>query len=173
MLRCCTAASAPPSVFPVRIRMSPMWLTSKTPTDLRTALCSASKPPVAGYSTGISHPPKLTMRAPSRRCSAFSGVVRSSVTVGEIPESILGARAEIDTSMRDYRRSKKRNRLPIDADEQIMRQNASLVRCGAQRYLATFLCTVAHSAGSGDCDQLCGPRKSLDCRSDHQERAKA
>jgi len=36
-----------------------MWLTSNAPTPLRTALCSAIKPPFAGYSTGMSQPPKI------------------------------------------------------------------------------------------------------------------
>src|SRR5271154_41713 len=79
--------------------MSPMWLTSKTPTAPRTALCSATSPPVEGYSTGMSHPPKLTIFAPNRRCSALSGVFRSSL-VGELTDSIPHAQAETDTSTR-------------------------------------------------------------------------
>src|SRR5690349_21637859 len=76
------------------MRMSPMWLTSKTPTPPRTALCSAIRPPLDGYSTGISHPPKSTILAPSLRCSAFSGVLRSAVVVGEIADSIRLLRQE-------------------------------------------------------------------------------
>ncbi len=56
--------------------MSPMWLTSKTPTPVRTVMCSAIRPE---YSTGISQPPKSTIFAPSRRCRLFSGVLRSSM----------------------------------------------------------------------------------------------
>ena len=41
--------------------MSPMWLTSKTPTPVRTAMCSAIR---AEYSTGMSQPPKSTIFAP-------------------------------------------------------------------------------------------------------------
>src|ERR1700722_5037834 len=55
-----------------------MWLTSKRPTPVRTAMCSAMTPPPApGYSTGISHPPKSTILAPSARCVAFSAVFLS------------------------------------------------------------------------------------------------
>src|ERR1700733_6409487 len=110
MLRCCTAASAPPDMLPVRIRMSPMWLTSNTPTAPRTALCSATSPPPDGYSTGISHPPKLTILAPNRRCSALRGVFRSSLILGEFAASIPHARAEpraeIDTNMRSKTRQR-------------------------------------------------------------------
>src|SRR5262249_15595751 len=84
-----------------------MWLTSKIPTPLRTALCSATRPPLEGYSTGISHPPKLTIFAPSFLCSAFSGVLRSSVLAEEFTESIPLARAEIHSSTR----SKVRQRI--------------------------------------------------------------
>src|SRR5262245_47567142 len=48
-----------------------MWLTSKTPAARRVARCS-SRIPV--YWTGISHPPKGTMRAPALRWAACSGV---------------------------------------------------------------------------------------------------
>ena len=41
----------------------PMWLTSNRPAPPRVARCSAMMP--AGYWTGISQPPKSTMRAPS------------------------------------------------------------------------------------------------------------
>ncbi len=56
----CTAASEPGP----RSWMSPMWLTSKSPTAVRTAMCSAIRPE---YSTGMSHPPKSTIFAPSWR----------------------------------------------------------------------------------------------------------
>src|SRR2546428_444968 len=107
ILMCCTAASAPPGFAPLQMRMSPMWLTSKTPTPPRTALCSAISPPLDGYSTGISHPPKLTILAPRRRCNAFSGVLRSSLLWGVAADSIPMARVEIDTSMRSPVGSKK------------------------------------------------------------------
>ena len=63
-----------------------MWLTSKTPTPVRTAICSATMPhPIeAGYSTGISHPPKSTILAPKRRCAELSAVLRSCVVVGTV-----------------------------------------------------------------------------------------
>src|SRR5271165_4609029 len=48
MVMCCTAARA----CGPEMRMSPMWLTSKTPTLLRTARCSFITPPAEGYSTG-------------------------------------------------------------------------------------------------------------------------
>src|SRR5207245_5689090 len=79
--------------------MSPMWLTSKTPTLPRTALCSAIKPPLDGYSTGISQPPKLTIFAPRRRCNAFRGVLRSSLMREIVEDSIPIARAGTDTNM--------------------------------------------------------------------------
>src|SRR5215471_13376928 len=56
--------------------MSPMWLTSKTPTLFLTALCSAIIPPLAGYSTGISQPLNSTILAPIWRCTAFKAVLR-------------------------------------------------------------------------------------------------
>src|SRR4051812_36968755 len=80
--------------------MSPIWLTSKTPTPPRTALCSATSPPFAGYSTGISQPPKFTIFAPRRRCTPLRGVFRSSGMVGELTDCIPRAREEIDTNMR-------------------------------------------------------------------------
>src|SRR5476651_718288 len=51
-----------------------MWLTSKTPTARRTALCSSMTPE---YWTGMSHPPKSTILAPRARCTEFKGVTRS------------------------------------------------------------------------------------------------
>src|SRR5882724_13569234 len=45
---------------------------SNRPHAVRTAWCSARMP--AGYCTGMSQPAKSTMRAPIRRCAAFSGV---------------------------------------------------------------------------------------------------
>src|ERR1700682_5757856 len=48
----------------------------------------------------MSHPPKFTIFAPSFRCKAFSGVLRSSDLIEEVTESIPRAQAEIHTSMR-------------------------------------------------------------------------
>src|SRR6266436_8486145 len=78
--------------------MSPMWLTSNTPTPPRTARCSHIRLPLHGYSTGMSQPPKLTILAPKRLCSAFSAVFRRLELAGEFPESIPFAQAEIDVS---------------------------------------------------------------------------
>src|ERR1035437_5959214 len=50
-----------------------MWLTSKTPAAWRTALCSSMIPE---YWTGMSHPPKSTILAPSARWTEFKGVDR-------------------------------------------------------------------------------------------------
>src|ERR1700682_5789102 len=60
------------------IMMSPMCETAKIPTPLRTARCSFMSPPVAGYSTGMSHPPKSTILAPRLRCIALRDVLRSA-----------------------------------------------------------------------------------------------
>src|SRR5450759_5525841 len=56
-----------------------MWLTSKTPTALRTALCSSMIPE---YWTGMSHPPKSTILAPSARWMEFRGVERRAGAAG-------------------------------------------------------------------------------------------
>src|SRR5579864_1967276 len=80
------------------MRMSPMWLTSNTPTPPRTAPCSHIRLPLHGYSTGMSQPPKLTILAPRRLCSAFSGVLRRLELVGEFPESIPFAQAKTDAT---------------------------------------------------------------------------
>src|SRR5258708_3634649 len=77
------------------IRMSPRWLTSKTPTPVRTAGCSAMSPPVAGYSTGMSQPPKLTIRAPILRWTAFKEVLRRTVVTGDVTEMARGPRKKI------------------------------------------------------------------------------
>src|SRR5882724_7013927 len=84
-----------------------MWLTSKTPTAPRTALCSATRPPLDGYSTGMSQPPKLTIFAPSRRCTALSDVFRSSLTVGVLTDSIPQAQGEIDINTRSNTRQRR------------------------------------------------------------------
>src|SRR5580658_8961936 len=63
--------------------MSPMWLTSKMPTPVRTAMCSLMipQPIAAGYSTGISQPLKSTIVAPIWRWTALSAVLRMMVAV--------------------------------------------------------------------------------------------
>ena len=59
------------------VSISPMWLTSNTPTFVRTATCSARIP---AYCTGISHPANGTSRAPAAAWRSCSGV-RFSVSV--------------------------------------------------------------------------------------------
>ncbi len=49
----------------------PRWLTSKSPTVLRTAVCSATVP--AGYSSGMVQPPNSANFAPSAACRSWSG----------------------------------------------------------------------------------------------------
>src|SRR5215469_196137 len=77
------------------------------PTPLRTDLCSATRPPLKGYSSGMSQPPKFTIFAQRRRCNAFSGVFRMIAFAGEITESIPFARANLDGSMRPGCRQNK------------------------------------------------------------------
>src|ERR1700733_3582493 len=62
-----------------------MWLTSKRPTAVRTARCSAMRPPPGqGYSTGMSQPPKSTILAFRARCVALSAVfLRAGATGAE------------------------------------------------------------------------------------------
>ena len=71
-----SSASAPST------RTVPRWDTSKTTASRRQARCSSSVP--AGYATGISHPPKGTIRAPRARCTASSGLCSYPVTSGAI-----------------------------------------------------------------------------------------
>src|ERR1700722_16438756 len=60
-----------------------MWLTSKSPTALRTARGSAMRPPPGhGYSPGMSHPPKSTILALSARWVALSAVFLSAGAAG-------------------------------------------------------------------------------------------
>src|SRR5579859_2298166 len=96
--------------------MSPMWLTSNTPTPVRTARCSFIRPPgpqsELGYSMGISQPPKSTILAPIRRCTPFRAVLRRA---GIVPagawdnaESLGGVdeqRRTIQGNTRFFRRS--------------------------------------------------------------------
>jgi hypothetical protein len=74
------------------------WLTSKTPTPLRGPVLRLQAA-ARGYSTGISHPPKLTIWR-SACDAAFSGVFRGAVTAAVVTDSfcLLG---EIDTSTRE------------------------------------------------------------------------
>src|SRR5438093_12488561 len=58
------------------ISNSPMWLMSKSPTARRTARCSSTMPV---YWTGISQPPKGTIRAPALTWTSRSGVRLSGV----------------------------------------------------------------------------------------------
>src|ERR1700722_16903537 len=68
-----------------------MCETSTKPTPLRTARCSAIRPPPGhGYSTGMSHPPKSTILALRARCVALSAVfLRSAATASVIGASPL------------------------------------------------------------------------------------
>src|SRR5579859_5000864 len=87
MVMCCTAASEPGP----RNWISPMWLTSNKPTPVRTAMCSAMRPPPGpGYSTGMSQPPKSTILALRARWVALRAVffnagatVTSEVVIAE------------------------------------------------------------------------------------------
>ena len=56
-MRCRNASASGP-----RVSISPMWLTSNTPTFVRTATCSSRMP---AYCTGISHPANGTSLAPA------------------------------------------------------------------------------------------------------------
>src|ERR1022692_1086233 len=75
--------------------MSPMWLTSKMPTPVRTAMCSAMMPPPsdAGYSTGMSQPLNSTIFAPIWRWTAFSAVLRTLVVM---PAGVASTEDKID-----------------------------------------------------------------------------
>src|SRR5580704_10785807 len=81
---CWTASSDPGP----RSWISPMWLTSKTPTPVRTAMCSAIRPE---YSTGMSQPPKSTIFAPMRRCMTLRAVLRSATEAGVATAGVLPA----------------------------------------------------------------------------------
>src|SRR5271165_243271 len=94
MVMCCTAARA----CGPEMRMSPMWLTSKTPTPLRTARCSFMRPPTGGYSTGMSQPLNSTIFAPIWRWTAFKAVLRIGVAdrVSEDKRESFGAQNRAD-----------------------------------------------------------------------------
>ena len=95
MEMCCTAASA---CGPAR-RMSPMWLTSKMPTPVRTAMCSLMmpQPMAAGYSTGMSQPLNSTIFAPIWRWTAFSAVLRMLLVM---PAGVASTEDKIDLNQR-------------------------------------------------------------------------
>ena len=88
----CTSDCAPGPV----ISISPMWLTSKSPARVRTASCSARMPE---YSSGMSQPPKLTMRAFKRRCTALRAVLRVSAMAGVVTGKIEPWWPNIEISM--------------------------------------------------------------------------
>src|ERR1700730_8185141 len=96
---CCTAASAR---GPAR-RMSPMWLTSKMPTPVHTAMCSTMMPPPtdAGYSPGMSQPLNSTIFAPIWRWTAFSAVFRTVGAVASTADKLNLNRRRDDVT--DYR----------------------------------------------------------------------
>src|SRR5688500_61480 len=94
---------------------SPMWLTSNNPALERTAMCSFVMPE---YSTGMSHPPNGTIRAPWARCRAFNGVfLRCAVEVSVIergppPQLTLlrrGRKANESSYYADVRGSRRRS----------------------------------------------------------------
>src|SRR5690348_1749311 len=62
----------------------PRCETSKTPTESRTAACSASTPPPA-YSSGISQPPNSPSLAPSSTCRSWSGEVSNDCMRRTLP----------------------------------------------------------------------------------------
>ncbi len=76
-----TYAAAP---GPVTVAL-PRWLTSKTPTDSRTAACSLRTP--EGYSSGISQPPNSAILAPSATCRSCRGEVNRSAVGAPSPFS--------------------------------------------------------------------------------------
>src|SRR6516164_4224261 len=49
----------------------PMWLTSKMPAPVRTAVCASV---MVVYWMGMSHPPKSTIRAPCETCQSYRTV---------------------------------------------------------------------------------------------------
>src|ERR1700722_12888 len=86
--------------------MSPMWLTSKMPTPVRTAMCSLiiPQPIEAGYSTGMSHPLNSTIFAPIWRWTAFSAVFRMAAAVASTADKLdLNQRRDGVTDYRNTR----------------------------------------------------------------------
>src|SRR5438270_7969888 len=90
MEMCCTAARA---CGPAR-RMSTIWLTSKIPTPVRTAVCSLMIPqPIdVGYSTGMSQPLNSTIFAPIWRWTEFSAVLRTAGVVVSTVDKVASIR---------------------------------------------------------------------------------
>src|SRR4051794_6938436 len=62
----------------------PRGLTSKTPTDSRTAVCSLTTP--AGDSSGIDQPPNSANFAPRASCRSFKGESRRSAMAANLPQ---------------------------------------------------------------------------------------
>src|ERR1700733_13594314 len=86
--------------------MSPMWLTSKMPTPVRTAMCSLiiPQPIEAGYSTGMSQPLNSTIFAPIWRWTAFSAVFRTAAAVASTADKLdLNQRGDGVTDYRNTR----------------------------------------------------------------------
>src|ERR1700744_5188794 len=70
-----------------------MWLTSNKPTPVRTAMCSAIKPPpLPGYSTGMSQPPKSTILALRARWVTLRAVFLSAEAAGDEVAITVGYR---------------------------------------------------------------------------------
>ena len=99
-----TYAAAP---GPVTISL-PRWLTSKTPTASRTAVCSLTTP--EGYSSGIDQPPNSANLAPSATCRSCSGDCRSGAPALAAVSSAMPANlhrhardAATGVARRDYR----------------------------------------------------------------------
>src|SRR5438445_10925220 len=72
-----------------------MWLTSNNPTALRTARCSSTMP---AYCTGISQPPKSTMRAPMDTCTACNGVRFNATDCSMGNTNLTGGARECQTA---------------------------------------------------------------------------
>src|SRR3954452_16362121 len=62
----------------------PRWLTSKTPTPSRTAVCSLTTP--AAYSSGIDQPPNSPNFAPNASCRSWRGECSRSAMAANLPQ---------------------------------------------------------------------------------------
>ena len=121
-----------------------MWLTSKMPTPVRTAMCSAMMPPAEGYSTGMSQPLNSTILAPIWRWTAFSAVLR---TVG------VAATADKELSLADSGwAAEVWNSLPYHAVRASIKEGRSLGREGSGLW----------ALGSGETQQLLVENSSLE-----------
>src|SRR5215468_7554247 len=130
------------------------------PTPLRTDLCSATRPPLKGYSTGMSQPPKFTIFAPRRRCNAFSGVFRRIAFAGEITESIPFARANLHGSMRPgCRQNKAFPALPEGAFSPLLLVAQPSGRVSSEALMAAhpqIVCTQCEKPeDSSTCEKYC------------------